>query len=80
MFNAEAPGIPCPRCSADPESSSKKKRVRSSLLEFVVMRSATCGNCGLVMKLVLDDKGKQALQLAGTLKATLDESAAAMRR
>lgn len=74
MFNNQAAGIPCPRCSENESVSPEKKKIRTSLLQFVAMRAATCENCGLVLKLVLDDKGKQALQMAATLKNTLDES------
>lgn len=79
MMPPRAAGIDCPRCSADPTVETGKAKVLTSLLEFVVTRSATCGNCGLVLRLVLDDKGQEALQLASTLKTTLDASASAMR-
>jgi uncharacterized Zn finger protein len=74
-----AAGIDCPRCSSDPEADPDKKKIRTSLLEFVATRSAHCENCGLVLRLVLDDKGQEALNLASTLKTTLDASAGAMR-
>lgn len=79
MFNTRATGIDCPRCSADPEADPAKTKIRANLLEFVATRSAHCENCGLVLRLVLDDKGQEALQLASTLKTTLDASASAMR-
>lgn len=79
MLNNHATGIPCPKCSADESISPAKAKIRTSLFEFVAMRAATCDNCGLVLKLVLDDKGKEALQLAATLKSTLDESQGSMR-